>query len=88
MKIPNTLEDFESIKGKAVTLKVSNRLMRQHRLHTNGMSFRVVGTFPNTKEVMLEPLPEAFKDELQLMPISFYGIECDVTNVFEIPTKT
>lgn len=75
------MEELQKLKGKHVRISASGRMIRRCRLHINGMYFRVVSVFENTKELFLEPLIPEFKDELQLLPLSLNGIEWGIDEV-------
>lgn len=80
----NDMDYLKSLKGKHVWIKASHR-MNRYELIASG--YRVVDVIEPTKELFLEPLIPEFKDRLVLLPISFYGIEWDISSVSEPPRK-
>jgi hypothetical protein len=74
------MDYLRSLKGKHVWVKASHRMNRFGLIQSH---YRVVDVIESTRELFLEPLIPEYKDRLVLLPISFYGIEWEISSVSE-----
>lgn len=74
-------KELSDLKGKNIQISSSDRINMRCRMFMDGMCFRVIDFIENTNELFIEPLPETFKDNLQLLPVSMLGIEWGISEV-------
>ncbi|MFO1442930.1 hypothetical protein KDN24_06830 [Bacillus sp. Bva_UNVM-123] len=74
-------DELKELIGKEVWILASHRINSRVRLMVNGMAFKVLGVSVDKNSLLLEPLPDEFKNKLIELPISMSGIEWGIEEV-------